>query len=562
MAKRKKHTSPQTRIKQKEAAKRRHRAPANSAHAGEFVSENHSHLAKIMHQATKSSSYQPRAVRTTYSEGENQGEDPGFRAAKEKGQQKARTKANQTTLLGNGTSLSDNAGRTYNQRKGLEDPNTMYHRVYGQQYEKIKDEMRGNMPDEEVQEHAHEITVDLMAANGLPTPDRKTARKLVAEDPDSPDLMESSIETTREQHERIRARGYQAPPADFRVPARPSKSSKRIDERIGLLPQDEQDALKAAYANPDSPLYRAKGSRDTTARAYQRLQTYLDVREQNPDYDPNQIIQAFNQDNRGTWTRASSSRGKSQQQKDIQQRARTGKSEPAYGLKDKHASGIPKHEDVGFGIEVPGVDSISELSKRFPTMSESELIQYQEGQRQTVYEYSLSRNEKWSHELRADRALGGRDLTRSQQSEQGMDKVVVFTTNVGGPTVSVSSQGLLGQYVIKQRKKMVVDDRLASRSSVKGEFPRAVRDQHLIEVSAGGLLGAQGRYGVFQNTGWRKGTKKSKGFGKQTPVGSQVLRDTNGQPVYDNNGNLRYTEGYTAPFSVSTNTVGLRIFLG
>ena len=95
-----------------------------------------------------------------------------------------------------------------------------------------------------------------------------------------------------------------------------------------------------------------------------------------------------------------------------------------------------------------------------------------------------------------------------------------------------------------------------------GEFPSAVRDQHLIEVSLGGLGGAQGRYGLYQNTGWKKGSKRSKGYGKQVPVGSQVLRDSNGAAVYDKDGNVRYTEGYSRPFTVSTNTLGLRIFVG
>lgn len=241
--------------------------------------------------------------------------------------------------------------------------------------------------------------------------------------------------------------------------------------------------------------------------------------------------------------------------KDIQSRINPGKEG---STKDKYKSGIGSHQKFGHGISIPGIDSLETLRKRFPEASQSDLVEYHEMLREKVDDHMLEQNERWAHETRQARVSGKRG-----SNIEGDDRVVVMTTNAGIPTVSVPANSTVGQYVIKKRKKMVVDDKLATRNQVKGEFPRAVRDQHIIEVSTGITMGLEGRMGVFHNTGWRKGSKRSKGFGKRAPVGAQVLRDAAGQPIYDKDGNVRYTEGYTRPFSLGTDRdVGLRLFIG
>lgn len=228
------------------------------------------------------------------------------------------------------------------------------------------------------------------------------------------------------------------------------------------------------------------------------------------------------------------------------------------GMKDKYDLGY-SHDNFSHSMQAPGTDSLETLRKRFPQMPEQELVKYAHAQRMAVNEYMLEQNERWAHETRAARVKG---VGKGDNNEKN-DRIVFFTTNLGGPNASVGSDSLVGQYIIRKRKAMVVNDRQASRKEVKGEFPRAVRDQHLIELSTGMSLGVRGQYGLFHNTGWKAGTKKSKGYGKHSAVGATALRDSTGQPIYDKEGNVRYTEGYTRMFDAGTNRdVGLRIFIG
>ena len=530
----KKHVSPQTKLKQSRAAKKRHRAPAHSAHAGEFVGENRQHLSNLLHSSAKNLSYGPRAI-----------QDPN-------------------NYQGTMPDPKGGSGSMPSARKGNESAEAMYNRHYQQALEGFSSYTKRNVPPPELENLAHQHATELTTQAGLAPPTRKTVKISQAKTDEGEFPGKVRPETRQERKERIAeevaSEGHKPVTKSAKTGSR--ASSRPIAERIADLPDEERQWLQEEFSRPYSMFEGAKGTKKTNSRARLKLQSYLDLREANPNSSSEDVVARLQEDNRGKWERATSGPKKTQPQKDFEQRAKTGKSTADYGIKDKYASGAPSHENFGIGVEVPGVDSLDKLAKRFPSMSDGDLIKYQESQRQTIYENALEKNEKWAHELRAERFLGGKDAIKGQPSEQGLNQVVVFTTNVGGPTLSVNSDSLLGQYVIKKRKEMVVRDRLATRSDVKGEFPRAVRDQHLIELSAGGLLGAQGRYGAYQNTGWRKGTKRSKGFGKQVPLGAQVLRDTNGSPVYDQNGNMRYDEGYTAPFTVSTNTVGLRIFMG
>lgn len=226
--------------------------------------------------------------------------------------------------------------------------------------------------------------------------------------------------------------------------------------------------------------------------------------------------------------------------------------------KDPTEHGGGSHEDFAYSKQVPHTESLEKLRKRLPNVSEQELVSIHAQEQTAVSDYILERNERWAHEGRSARLRG-----KSGKNIEKDDRVVFFTTNLGNPTASVPANSTLGQYVIKKRKKMLYDNKSNSKPELRGEYPDAVRDRHLIEVSTGLTLGVQGRYGVFKNVGWRRGNKASKGFGKQAPLGSQVLRDSTGAAIYDKEGNVRYTDGYSRQFSAGTDRdVGLRIFLG
>jgi hypothetical protein len=172
-------------------------------------------------------------------------------------------------------------------------------------------------------------------------------------------------------------------------------------------------------------------------------------------------------------------------------------------------------------------------------------------------------DQKAAYETRQARIKG---LGAGQNTEHGrQDRLVVFTTNLGYPTASVASESYVGQYIIQQRKKMVVKDKYTTpgRKDVRGRFPAAVQDQHLLEAGLGVSAGIEGRGGLFQETGWKVGSRRSKGYANKVPLGSQVLRDKSGLPIYDKQGNVRYTEGYTKRLSAGTdNQVGVRFFVG
>ena len=201
---------------------------------------------------------------------------------------------------------------------------------------------------------------------------------------------------------------------------------------------------------------------------------------------------------------------------------------------------------------------MSELKQQFPDMPEAELFAMRQSQIQSTDEFMG--NQRMAHEAAQARMLG---RAYNETAAGPKDRVMFFTTSTGWPGVSVAANSLVGQYIIKKRKKMLVDNRMATRAQLKGEFPYAVRDQHIVELASGLSMGAQGRYGAFKQMGYRVGDKKSKGYGKMLPVGSQILRDSSGQPLYDRDGNLRYTEGYTRPFDIrSSNELGLHVYLG
>lgn len=228
-------------------------------------------------------------------------------------------------------------------------------------------------------------------------------------------------------------------------------------------------------------------------------------------------------------------------------------------IKDKYDTDDTKHEGFTFSYRGMGVPNLDELRKEYPNATVRELLAFQDASRQTIQQYALEANERAAYESRMARVKGKGSGTNIEQG----DRVVIFTTNLGAPAVNVPADSFVGQYIIQKRKRMVVEDKQATRREVKGQFPAAVRDQHLLEVGTGLSLGIQGRAGVYQETGWKYKNKRSKGYKNRVPLGAQVLRDRSGLPIYDEKGNVVYTEGYTKPFQAGTDkAVGLRIFVG
>jgi hypothetical protein len=231
------------------------------------------------------------------------------------------------------------------------------------------------------------------------------------------------------------------------------------------------------------------------------------------------------------------------------------------GIKDKYSTSDPRsHEEFGYGLRGAAVPDLEELRKKHSNATDSELIAFRQEARETIQNHMT--DQRAAYETRQARVKG---LGTGQNNEQSDERVVVFTTNLGYPTASIAADSLVGQYVIHKRKQMVVKDKYTTpgRKDVKGKFPMAVRDQHLIEGGIGVSAGVEGRGGLFQETGWKFMSHRSKGYANKVPLGAQVLRDKTGLPIYDKHGNVRYTEGYTKRFSAGTdNQVGVRFFVG
>lgn len=226
------------------------------------------------------------------------------------------------------------------------------------------------------------------------------------------------------------------------------------------------------------------------------------------------------------------------------------------GRAGKYQSVIPSEKEFTVGVSSANADSIATLKRRFPNASERDLIRTQQFQRQYLAD-ELAKNQKWAHETRQANITGG------PKREASGNNVVFFTTNFGSPAPSVPADSLVGQYIIRRRKAMMKGNNLANDKELKGMFPDAVRDMHIMEASTGLSFGAEGRWGAFQKSGWRNQNKTSKNFGKPTPVGQTVLYDAQGRPMYDDNGNIRHTEGATRPFRFETmKDAGFRVFIG
>lgn len=321
-----------------------------------------------------------------------------------------------------------------------------------------------------------------------------------------------------------------------------------INQQMGHIPvKDEKGNV---VGQKEGLFYGAKNNE--RPGAYKKYQRYVSARQAGYS-DRDNITDWLNTDGRGK-SRPTNPKAK----KALDSRYTEGSSNPQ-GIKaaNRYKSMAPSQDDFGVGIKVPGIDSKSRLKSQNPNASNDDLVQMQSAQRGAQVDFAS--NTKMAHETRTKELLG---KDASDTSASG-DRVVFFTTSVGSPAISVGANSLVGQYIIQKRKQMLVNTKSATRSQVKGAYPNAVRDQHVIEVATGVNLGLQGRYGVFQHTGYRVGSKSSKGFGKPTPVGQQVMTDSSGRAMYDSNGNIRYTNGYTKEVNISpSNEVGLRVYLG
>lgn len=243
-------------------------------------------------------------------------------------------------------------------------------------------------------------------------------------------------------------------------------------------------------------------------------------------------------------------------------RSRTGldtKNPNPTGRKSKYVQTSSRANELRVGPGQRAADSIDTLREKMPDSGDLDLVRTQQLQRQYLGDEML-KNQTWAHETRKGNMIG--ETQGAEAKIKGPDRVVFFTTNLGGPAPSVPTDSLIGQYIIKRRVNMLKSSGINPKA-LKGRFPEAARDMHIFEASTGLSLGAVGTYGVYQKSGWRRGSQTSKNFGKPVALGSHVQYGSDGRAIYDKAGNHLYTNGATRDFKLEqTKDVGFRIFLG
>lgn len=237
-------------------------------------------------------------------------------------------------------------------------------------------------------------------------------------------------------------------------------------------------------------------------------------------------------------------------------RTRTAGTKRNPSRKSRYESTAPTSKEFQFGVSARAIDSIEQLRRDNPLATEAELVRMRQTQREDHFA-ELLKNQKWAHETERANVLS----EKGGKLKEDSDRVVFFTTNVGSPAPSVPADSLVGQYIIRKRKKMLKEAGVP-KTQLRGAFPAAVRDMHLFERSFGVQYAIEGRHGTYKQSGWRYRNKTSRGYGKPTPVGSQIMYDSQGVPMYDEQGNIRFTEGATRGFRAETPLTGLRIFIG
>lgn len=326
----------------------------------------------------------------------------------------------------------------------------------------------------------------------------------------------------------------------------PSKKTPRkfIDEELSRVPEHRNEFQKL-YGSPNSEFWKGYedqfGKGPTPAAVTNRVRLYTERLQEGASH-----TEAYSQVGKG--------RGRPAGPSDRPRGDYAPRKVPA--RRNRYDSAQPRANEFEFGIAGRHVESMADLKRRKPDASEDELLRVQQWQREDIFK-ELQKNQKWAHETQRANVLN----EQGGKGKEDDDRVVFFTTNLGSPAPSVPADSLVGQYIIRKRKKMMAEAGVP-KSQLRGAFPQAVRDMHLFERSFGVQYAVEGRHGAYKQTGWRYKNKTSRGYGKPTPIGSQIMYDSAGRPTYDAQGNIRFTEGATRPFRGETPLAGLRLFIG
>lgn len=348
---------------------------------------------------------------------------------------------------------------------------------------------------------------------------------------------------------------WQSASGVYRVRPQEKKSSGSFIKEE--LPPSHREWVNKQLQDPNSefnrglPPERIKTGKYTSGQR-RRLQRYTDALQQGETHqealDRVRRTRLRTGVGRPTMTQARSQ----QAQKVIGRRKPAGRE-----VQSRFRSLAPTPAQFTFGIDASSRPGLDRIKKQFPDASEQEWLQIQQAGTELMAE-ELLLNQRWGHETRRAKLLG----QQSGKVKDTSDKVTIFTTNVGHPAVSVPADSLVGQYIIRKRKSVLGSFGVPSRD-LRGKYPDAVRDQHIIDVATGVSLGLQGRAGVVNSTGYRFNKRASSGYGRPRPLGASVLYDSStGRPLYDSQGNIRYSEGATRPVDWSTPNIGARILIG
>jgi len=351
-----------------------------------------------------------------------------------------------------------------------------------------------------------------------------------------------------------RERSWRSEPNVYRAERGQRKSA------AGFIREDatpsHRDWIESQMQNPNSEfnqgldLNKEKTGKYTSAQR-RRLQRYTDALQGGASH------QEALQQVRSTRLRESVGRPTQRVLSQRQSQARQVVSKTrAAGRPTRLSPTMSRADERTLGVSAGARPQLQDVKQRFPDLSEQEAIRVQQAGTELISQDMLA-NLKWAHETRRANLLG----QKSGKVKEDPDKVTIFTTNLGHPTVSLPADSLVGQYIIRKRKSILGGAGVPS-SQLKGKFPDAVRDAHIVDVATGASVGIKGSQGVFNSTGYRFGKRSSAGYGRPRPLGAHILYDSAGRPLYDAQGNIRYSEGATRPIDWTTPNVGFRVLIG
>lgn len=527
MAKRK--VSAKTRVKLSQAAKKRRRAPKGSSHAGQFAEGvRASGAGRLLFAADMPGG--PGGIRPPRAPGETKIPSREFSSIREKVHTlygEAYQRAEEAHTRSSGARAKTAADVDFIHRQAMQD---------------VQRQMLSSGADPSWYEPANELNRATISRIDLEQA-RAAARKLMPVTP-----QEKWKKTTSTTEGRISTAKY--------LKSLPPHVQARVEQDLGDPKSEFNKGLQMSESSARKNI-RSHG-------AGRRLDIWATRMQQGASYED--AVKGLSEENRG---RGGLKRGQITFADPNAKETKKPKVSPqdaqnlevikdrnrAKGRKDKYEKVGPTAREFSFGVRAPRPSKTSELEAAYPKATEKQLVEIRQGERETIANQFLQ-NQRFAHEQRRANFL-------QSDSREGPDRVVFFATNLGGFAPSVPTNSLIGQYIIRRRKKMLLQNKVATKKDLRGRFPYAVRDMHIMEASTGVAAGVEGRAGLFQKSGWRRGGKTSRGFGKPVPVGTSILRDSTGAPIYDAEGNIRYTEGYTRPFQIGTDKeIGLRVFLG